>query len=362
MKKQSIKNYLIVVFLFSFFSNCENKKITLSSYFDGKQAISLHSITLLSEEVTADPGTLLCYDSLLILQNLMSQPVFSVVDINKGTLIRSWGTVGNGPGEYVGCLQMDLSFQRGLINIPDNFQARMYQYSLDSILYSNEVQPNDLFSSSKNKHTKNMYSRILQVNDSIFLGIQISNLGRFLVFNINSDESYPQGEFPKSDDQQKLPDENIKMLGDAYQGYLRYNYVQNKVVYASSNSEIVEIFKLNGLHLELEKGYYTSLPSYSLKETGDGGKFLQLQIDNGHTIDLSSSDKFIYVLYADAAKDASFEEKHISNLILVFDWNGEPVKKYILDAKVKAFTVSEDEKRIFAVYNNPDPEIIYFDL
>jgi hypothetical protein len=114
--------------------------------------------------------------------------------------------------------------------------------------------------------------------------------------------------------------------------------------------------------LVLEKGYYTSLPSYSLKESDNGVKNLQIQIESGHTIALSSSDKFIYVLYANTAKDASFEDKFKSNLILVFDWNGNPVKKYILDCKVKTIEVSDNEKRIFAVCDNPDPEIICFDL
>jgi hypothetical protein len=346
--------------LLLFLLSCEEKKTTLVSYFDNKPEIQLQSVILVPEDKTNNPSELLCYDTLLILKNFMTPTVFTLVDTKSGNIIKDFGKSGTGPGEFVGNLQIDRSFQSGFINTPDNTQARMYQYCVDSILYSDNVQPRNLFSLAVNEKVKNIYYRILQVNDSIYVGTQSNGLERFLVFNINNNESYPQGVFPKDKNQQKLADE--KMLPDAYQGYLRYNYSNNKMVFASANSEMIEIYKLDKLNLILEKGYYTSLPIYILRKTSDGARYLSMQINDGHTISLATSDRFIYQLLCNKGKEVSFYELLKSNLILVFDWDGKPIKKFILDCEVKAIEISPDEKRIYAIRDNPDPEVIYFDI
>lgn len=352
--------YFLFATLFLFLSNCENKKTTLLSYFDNKPEIQLQSITLVTEDKTDNPGRLLCYDTLLLLKNGRSQTQFTLVNIKNGNVIKDFGKVGNGPGEFVGNLQIDRSFRPGFINTPDNFQARMYQYCMDSILYSENVQSHDLFSLVVNEKAKNIYVRILQINDSIFVGMPTNAIERFLVFNINNNESYQQGEFPQDKNHQKS--DNEKMLPDVYQGSLRYNYSKNKMIFASSNSEMIEIYKLNNLNLNLEKSYYTSLPTYTPKETSAGARYLEWHINGGHTLDLACSDQLIYLLFSNRGQDFSLSEMFRSNLILVFDWDGKPVKKFLLDCEVKAIEISPDEKRIYAIRDNPDPEVIYFDI
>jgi hypothetical protein len=345
---------------FLFLSSCDKKKETLVSYFDNKPEIQLQSVTLLSEDKTDNPEQLLCYDTLLLLKNGRSQPIFNLVNIKNGKVLKEFGRPGNGPGEFVGNLQIDRSFQSGFINIPDNLQARMYQYCIDSILYSDNVQPIDLFSFSVNENVKDVYYRILQINDSIFVGIQSNSSERFLVFNINNNEVYPQGKDPEDKNQQNNTIK--KRLSDAYQGDLKYNYSNNKMVFASMNSEMFEIYKLNNLNLTLEKSYYTSLPSYSLKETSDGAQYVSMQITGGHTLSLAISNQLIYMLLSKKGQEVSFYEMFKSNLILVFDWDGKPVKKFLLDCEVNEIEISTDEKRIYAIRDNPDPEVIYFDI
>jgi hypothetical protein len=85
-------------------------------------------------------------------------------------------------------------------------------------------------------------------------------------------------------------------------------------------------------------------------------------IEGGHFIGLSISDKYIYALYSLKDKDASVQDKFRGNTIFVFDWEGKPIKKFVMDCDVKAIEVSDDEKRIYAIFDNPDPEIIYFEL
>jgi hypothetical protein len=146
----------------------------------------------------------------------------------------------------------------------------------------------------------------------------------------------------------------------AYLGHLQYNYSNNKMVYASWDCEMFEIYQLNKFNLSLEKGYYTSLPAYTPKETAGGARYL-LPHENNHTLSLTSSDKLIYQLLCNKGKDVKLLESIKSNLILVFDWDGKPIKKFILDCEVKAIEISPDEKRIYAIRDNPDPEVIYLD-
>ena len=350
--------YVCALFLFAFYC-CQKEKTSIVEYFEDKSEYPLQSAILLTDDKVYNPLSLVSYnDTLLILHNAMSPTFFSLVNIQTKEVVKDFGTIGNGPGEFVGCLQIEKAVDPGFINTADNLQARMYQYSLDSILSSNKALPINLFTGAVNENTKNIYSRILQIDDSIFIGMPGRAAGRFVIFNKNNHDSNGQGEYPKNESQPLLSE---SMIGSAYQGYLHFNRSNQKLVYASSASEMLEIYTYKDMQITLDIGYYTTLPKYSLVEIG-GAKGVKSHIRGGRFIGLSCSDNFIYALYSKKDDDASIFEKLIGNEILVFDWAGVAIKKYKLDCEVKEISINKNEKIIYAIRDNPDPEVIYFEM
>lgn len=54
--------------------------------------------------------------------------------------------------------------------------------------------------------------------------------------------------------------------------------------------------------------------------------------------------------------------ENIKTEILVFDWQGNPVADCKLDRSITAFTVSSDNKKLYAVLITRENEIYEFDL
>jgi len=77
---------------------------------------------------------------------------------------------------------------------------------------------------------------------------------------------------------------------------------------------------------------------------------------------IHSTHNYIYALYNGNTPSVSEKTLDRSNIIHVFDWDGNPVKKLILDREIFAFDVSEDDSFIVAVSMNQPDKLLRFSL
>jgi hypothetical protein len=99
------------------------------------------------------------------------------------------------------------------------------------------------------------------------------------------------------------------------------------------------------------------------------GDFNRVIPDNNNTIgyiDLATDSENVYALYADKKifnKNGKGNSR-CSNIILIFDWEGNMVKKIKLDNEGYHITVNEKAKKIYAAIKNADEgwRIIFYDL
>lgn len=74
---------------------------------------------------------------------------------------------------------------------------------------------------------------------------------------------------------------------------------------------------------------------------------------------LAASNKYLYALSNNGKNDNSFVEKDIQ----VFDWLGNPIKKYKTDQWLMNVCVDEEDKKAYAItFNNWDFHLVSFDL
>lgn len=69
-------------------------------------------------------------------------------------------------------------------------------------------------------------------------------------------------------------------------------------------------------------------------------------------INIAATSKFVYALYSDKKLFDSGGRK--SNTVLVFDWEGNPVKKYLLDKETYYITVDEKQQGMFTAVKNSE--------
>ena len=114
----------------------------------------------------------------------------------------------------------------------------------------------------------------------------------------------------------------------------------------------LDIFEFSGGEIRFIGGAYISKPIYDFYDS-------QANWTEETTIgfdDLSATDSKIYALYS-GIKGKNLKTGTMpvfGNRIIVYDWDGHPVKVIDADCQIKTFAVSPDESMIYAVALNPD--------
>ncbi|GHT71287.1 hypothetical protein FACS189455_2730 [Bacteroidia bacterium] len=367
------KNILLILILLISLSSCKRKEIiTITDLFDQQEELSYKTLDIRDDsDLLLSPVALELEGKLMIALDVRSPQMFSLIDLITNTIKRSWGRKGTGPGEFVGVLDFYKNYKNTGINAWDPMNQRLNFCSFEQISNKDTVIFIDLFEGMKEIKTRNIfeefYSNVLQLDETEFLAFgNKDGAKRFTMIDIKNNQKTGTGEFPKQDDHQDV----MPIFRDqAYNGCIRYNKKQNKVVYVSYNSEMFEIFNVEDSGLILKYGNYTTIPEYALKDNGQGPNILVEKFSNGKGcyVAMSVTEEKIFILYQRYEEGAS--DKDIEKLtsrdadeILVFDWDGKPLQMYKLDCMVEEIEYDKNKNRFYAIRSKPDPEIVYFDL
>ncbi len=364
------------VFLFSLLiciSGCTKREIkTITDLFDQQEQLSHKSLDISDEsDILLSPGALLVDGKQMIVHTTRSPKLFALVDLNSNTVTKTWGNIGNGPGEFLGILDFYKNYTGTGINAWDPMSQRLNYYPFEKIV-SNDTTllPVDLFAERgvvTKSYFEEFYVNIIQLSETKFLGQGNNEDKRFTLIDITNNKKIKTGDFPQMQVEEEIP--HLFKI-QAYNGLMRYNSKQNKIAYLSFESEMFEIFHVSDTGLSLTYGNYTTIPKYSM--VNDGESNTHLKVENftngvGRGVAFTNSDEKIWILYQEYEKGATYTDSEESfpndaNKILVFDWNGKPLKMYNLDCMVQNIVYDAQTNRIYAIKSNPDPEIIFFEL
>ena len=172
------------------------------------------------------------------------------------------------------------------------------------------------------------------------------------------------GEFPKEDKfSMEVADPKSRMM--AYQGKFVYNSKQDKIAYITSFGIIFEVYQL-GESPHLIQKYHDAFPAY-IPDSGPkhSSAIYKKENINGYT-DICSTDQYIYTLYSGktvkAASSQAILEAELTNHVLVYDWNGNCVCRFVTDKSLLSIDVSEDNRKLVALGWEDDFYLYSFDL
>lgn len=150
---------------------------------------------------------------------------------------------------------------------------------------------------------------------------------------------------------------------DANQGFLNLNPSRNKAVLAKHHIDEIEIFDLKTGKSRRIKGpdnlklEFNSVRIPNLDISGPNEKTMTAFVSAGAT-----TEKYIYLLYLGIPSTENryntrgYNKINASNCILVYDWSGRPMTKLKLDRTIMGFTVSKNNKVIYAY--DPDSKYV----
>lgn len=285
-------------------------------------------------------------DSSLIIQNFSDDFLLTKVRL-KDNKVSYLLPVGNGPGQFVS-ITLSQKETDSTILFQDDNSSQVYRLNV----VSGKIE-NDFF------YGDSRVLRMIKANN-LHIATGIFKEAMFSIWNNNSQTYLCE-----------YPEDNMKNINSAtkslaYQGKLLVNEELDRILFCSKFFSYFEIFQIDQTEINsLKKSY---IGEYLYKPSSDENLVYAHPYENnreGYT-DAYVTNKRIYLLYSGRSISDinidSHEKASLANKILVYDWNGVPISKYITNVDLDKICVNEAENVIYAIAFNPDPEIVFFQL
>jgi len=355
-----MKNILNLLIVFFIMVGCASKhkpvlqnedSISPSNLvFSQEQKLSSHPVKL--NIILNDPMQLVMADSLLLIRDY-GERLVKVFDPVRERILTSICRKGRGPGEFTERMTITYNKNDNAINTYEE-EVRIFTHFhvAQALNWAND-------SVKKVNFDKSLMQQLVKCNDSLFIGVGLFEK-RYALFK-------PDGKFLRVKyDYPDLPDNDLPfgLKSIAYQGNLVVNSTGNRFIAASLYCDNIEFFEIIGADIKKIKVYQSYLPDLDNKSNGNQKILHPKEGTKFGYLDISAQGNHIYCLYSgktikeSRGKGGPFH----GSTIRVFDIDGNPVVSYSLDRDVFKFTVDSQEKTIYAIVHNPEPEIVKFRL
>ena len=310
--------------------------------------LSIRSSNIKSDDVGV-PIYFACIDSLIIVSGMFESNFITVYNTNNGQVVNRFASKGQGPDEFLGI--GGLYFSNDHLLIHSTKPNRMVYVHKSDLLESNVS-----FRKVNFKENDVSYIRISPVSDGLFMGTvrMLNNYDSRAQFAL-ADEN---GEFLREVDRYSLNRELESVpnydLAMGFQGTLAPSPDGHYALYSGSHHGVLKFFSFNGNNPQKIKEYVIAFPKFTsrsnpnilLYAVGPSNESI------GGTISVAVSDDSYYVLFSQQPRE------YKSNIIYVFDFQGEPVKKILLDEPVNKIVYSKEDNSLFAYRETEeDPRI-----
>jgi hypothetical protein len=341
-------NERILLFLIVFIVSCQEREAQID-VFQNTVKINHSNFFEDNENPIFMPGEMMYFssDSSLIIQNLRDDSLlikFNIENKNISHLI----SVGNGPHEFVN-INLTQKKSDSTFFFQDMNLAQLYKVNI----LSGQIEQKFNYENSK-------CMEIVKLNKN-YVATGLFNEGMFAIWNDDVFEGY-MNEYPKDN----IDNKKMASKAMAYQGKLLTNESLGRLFYCSSKFSYFELFQFKINRIESIKKSYIGKYEYVVS-TDENVIFAHCAENNREGyIDAYATNNKIYLLYSGRSiEDADImthEKARLSNQILVYDWDGNPILRYKTDVDLKNICINNAENIIYAISYNPDPEIVFFKL
>ena len=291
---------------------------------------------------------ILCIDTFLILLNKKGDFVFDIYNTQQKKLITKSGTFGRGPSEFERpriTRQFFKNKKGTFFYLWDDNKRYFYTINLQKLISGNDfIEKKERLSNKLSFQTQ-----IIKI-DSIIIGSTMMKEGSIFKYNLISSKIDFWPDYPN--------DEKYKKLNEAE----RYNLFGKYWIYNEKTQQLAGSYE-NGIN---QLGFF-NLDGECLKSimlpTVDYHFNAKRFNDEAprYAAGTCGNEETIYVSY----RDHPLKEQHdAKGLICVFDWNGKPIKQYLIKNTLFAsFAIDSINNKVYGYAPDNDNRTIFeFDL
>ncbi len=340
-----MKKYIFLFCLLSLFGCANTPKDKFVDSFQHVGIIKLYSHPIRLEKEALQLSyifEMVERDSLLII-NEFPDPHYcmKIIDLSKNT-VRNFGKKGKGPSEIQ---SGSCNFSIGNNNLYVSDRINYFTYSIDSLKKTIDNPVFKLYFRPKEASFLNTtYCNGFVVGGTIRNRIGLYNT---LTKQIVCKYGYEVGPMVE-------------------QAFYYSNPSKNLVAYFQSRSATMGILEITDNDVTMKE--FSWWKSAQKESVGDNGRIsaLPAKDERNGFITAAVTEKYIYALYSGKTMNRrtieSLSNAFLSEYVYVFDWQGKPVKRYLLDQEVRSIAVDKNDETLYAASYKGEPHLIKYKL
>tara|TARA_R110002074_G_scaffold84259_6_gene187098 strand:- start:46481 stop:47488 length:1008 start_codon:yes stop_codon:yes gene_type:complete len=333
-----------------FLSSCEiskEKKIKISENeleIKDFKIIESHSFKKYFDFLGGTPYNFIASDSGLYIHDVdgKDNKIVHFYNFQKQELTESF--IGKGNGLYE-------SFS------PKSSSLKNEYFMIFDITMRKVIEKNLLTGDFKEVKVPNFFDKIKILNNEYLIGSGYKeSIKKFQLLNRSNGELVEEfGDFTK------FPENlNPEALKNYFQFSMEINPNESLVASAYRWHDCIEIFNIQTKESFSIKGP-SQIDNFDALLVDQSGEFT---FDRGPDIlhcfiSASVSKNYIYGLFS--GKKDKEENAFFGKEIFIYDWNGKPIRKIMLDREVMTISISPDDKKLYA-FDVDTSEVLYIDL
>lgn len=357
MQSKNIILFLLLVFLASCKLDNSDHIIHFSLH-DFASTKELHGKTIQLSEVQKPYNLKVIpnYNILILLDAISSEYWGRVYSLDSMKLLKKLWKYGSGPNEFIVANNLRYNIGETFISVTDPVKKIIYQYSLDSILQSNDVVPSYNINLKDLKENKNNLHRPLLLDSCIIDQRNYhpdSNKGLINVYSKTGKELFHFGEVPNT-----LGNYENKEVNQIFAAGMNTFGNMNFLVLDYFNTDLIDVYDLKGNLLKRMMGPDRNLPEFHKRKLGN--EFMSVPSSSSHYGYTSTAkitfDKIFLLYNGSLQKSGNYHAKKLFS----FTKDLIPVTNYSLDIPIFDFDIDLKHKKIYGLSHEISPKVVIY--
>lgn len=331
-------------------SGCSRNPVCGIDGFYDASTLELKDSIELEDRNILNPHHIYFKDGFLIFNSIRGEREIQLLNLSTDE-VTEYHVIGQGKNEMANYHTVNTA-DENMYLFADNHRGHVYSVSLDSLRLNPKKDYELLYSLPVAKG--GLFLRFMDLPEHV-VGIGLLKGGRFGVFDKDTDAFKEQMEYPEN--------EAIKPLEYLHKGALFSRTLM--AVDGTGKRMVATCFGLMDFYSVSDDGDLSLLKSnhyhFPLFETGTNGPAVIFKKEDRAGITGICTDKnYVYGLYSDKTIAEYGEGAYNAPYLLVWDWNGNPVKAYELPKPLYGFAL--DGNTIYGLSREESPKVYILEL
>lgn len=353
--------FLLLLLLFA---SCENKESNTNNFSfnedDLPKSISLQGHKYAFSQILNPRGILVTDGKAIIFERKNVQnDKLQIIDLETMTYLQTKGKDGMGPGEVATITQVEA------LSDPNKFRV----YDLELRLFStfNLTDTNRLAESQfKAPETTFYITNPTLTSDSSLLANTVDGWTKYLHLTISGDTLAMFGDWRDMITGKELPNGykgeelDANLVSNIFQGSLKASKDKRYAVKAGVNVDYIDIVDMTTMSIKTIYGPVQGIPDFKISYWGGYQMPDMGPSSTSRYIDVFAGKQSFFALFL-GKKSTEISNMDNPNRIFEFDYVGNILNQYQLDYPLLGFSIDEENRAIYGVTVDREPNLVRFD-